>query len=363
MKDNNINKCITTIAVLFAVSCHSLADTFIPVNHPSLRYIGRTEQADDHIRYTYPGVQIKVNFNGTFLKMKVKPNSGYYMVEIDKQKPYKLQSPETDSVMTVAEKLRQGLHHATITYISEGLTFRPAFYGFFIDNDGKIAAASKLPKRKIEFIGNSITCGFGIEGKEAKEAFSYATENQFYTYAAVAARNLNAQCFVVARSGIGIYRNCNGKPTGDVGVMPDVYPYTQFGTTGEKWDFERYTPNVVCINLGTNDTTKPSYDTDLLFNAFWNFYKTVRHNYPDAKIVFLTGSMIKKDSKRLKDLTKTLNKVKADAEMLGDGEVYRFDFTPEDGSLGYGSCYHPSLARQAKMGEELTKFLKKIMKW
>ena len=53
----------------------------------------------------------------------------------------------------------------------------------------------------------------------------------------------------------------------------------------------------------------------------------------------------------------------ADAAMRGDNEVYRMDFTPDDGSLGFGSQGHPSMRRQALMGEELTTYLRNLMQW
>ena len=39
------------------------------------------------------------------------------------------------------------------------------------------------------------------------------------------------------------------------------------------------------------------------------------------------------------------------------------NFTPDDSSLGMGSQGHPSLRRQALMGEELTAFLRELMSW
>ena len=44
-------------------------------------------------------------------------------------------------------------------------------------------------------------------------------------------------------------------------------------------------------------------------------------------------------------------------------EVYRFDMSPQTGSLGIGASYHPSMRQHQKMASELTAFLKKLMKW
>lgn len=54
-----------------------------------------------------------------------------------------------------------------------------------------------LPERRIEFIGNSITCGYGVESENPSDPFTYETENHFYTYAARTARALKAQHLVL----------------------------------------------------------------------------------------------------------------------------------------------------------------------
>lgn len=362
----NISRAIrlAAMAILATVSLAASAANFIPATDKQIAYVGRVSlQSGRYARFGYPGVQIRAVFQGTSLRMKMKPNSGYYMVELDNRKPFKIQCPEKDSVMSVAANLPAGEHRCTVTFCTEGLYHRPQFWGFLLDDGCVLIGRPFLPERKIEFIGNSITCGFGIEGATGKEKFRYSTQNQYYTYDAITARNLNAQCVLVARSGIGVYRNCGGKVQGDTEIMPAVYPYTLFGTKGEKWDFRRYTPDVVCINLGTNDTSGPGYDTTLLYNGFVDFYKTVRSHYPKAKIVLLSGTMIRHGSKRELELNGTLDKVAAEARRQGDSQVYRFDMTPEDGTMGWGSCYHPSMKRHARMAEELTAYLREITGW
>lgn len=117
----------------------------------------------------------------------------------------------------------------------------------------------------------------------------------------------------------------------------------------------------MCINLGTNDTTNPSYDISLLASAYVKFIHTIRGNYPKAKILLLTGTMVR--GKRLQDIqTAQLNAMET-LKQEGETNVYRFDFTPDDGSLGYGMFKHPNVARNKKMAAELVPFLKKLMGW
>ena len=87
----------------------------------------------------------------------------------------------------------------------------------------------------------------------------------------------------------------------------------------------------------------------------------VRAHNPKAKIVFLTGSMLL--DKELELAKKILDEVAAEANKAGDKEVYRFNMTPQDGNIGYGNDWHPSIWQHEKMAAELTAYLRALMQW
>jgi hypothetical protein len=117
----------------------------------------------------------------------------------------------------------------------------------------------------------------------------------------------------------------------------------------------------VCINLGTNDTSTQGADSLLLLNGFKQLYRQVRNHYPKAKIVLLSGCMM--NGLQLHSAQQAMNTTACYAHLQGDKEVYRFDFTPHNGSLGYGADWHPSMRQHEKMTNELTTYLKELMKW
>ena len=337
--------------------------TWIKPSDENIQYVGRINfQNPDAPSFTYPGVQINARFEGTSLKMKAKPMSGYFMVQIDGSSPYKVSfNAPKDSVVTLATALPYGNHEVRIMYANEGYQRMPEFRGFGLDEGCQLLPPMPLPMRKIEFIGDSMTCGYGVETMDEKEGFSDETANHYYTYAALSARALKAQHVVVARSGIGIYRNYNGPKTGNADCMPRVYDQTLFGVDTLKWDFARYTPDVVCVNLGTNDVSTDPYDKTMLENAYRDFYYTLRAKYPDTKIVFLSGCMLV--GRRLEHVQFALDAVVRQARLKGDEKVFRFDMSTQDGKLGYGASWHPSLYQQEKMAGELTAYLRGLMKW
>lgn len=337
--------------------------THISPSDAGFVYEGRISFANaDAPRWHYPGVQIRCTFTGTSVRLLTKPGSGFFICQIDDASPFKVESTtDNEGEITLATGLPAALHTLCITYAIEGLTKHPAFYGLSLDAGCQLGERPQRPARKMEFIGNSITCGFGIEGDGTEKKFSYSQQNITLTYEALTAQAFDARWQVVARSGIGLYRNCNGKRGGDYPTMRDYYDYTLFATSGERWDFNRYQPDVVCVNLGTNDTTNPGYDAELLKGEYIKFVKTLRSHYPQATIVLLTGTMIR--GQRLADVQAAQQAAVEAARQRGDKAVYRFDFTPEDGSLGYGTMKHPSRARHQRMAEELIPFISQITGW
>ncbi len=220
------------VTLLLALVCQAaLATETVPIRGTVV------SPADKHILYTgrisfsnperpawnFPGIQIVAAFEGTSLKMIAKPQSGYFMAQIDKAEPFKVAfTGKKDSVVTLATALPEGRHLVRLMYVIEGYEFYPEFWGFVLDEGRWLVEAPALPSRKLEFIGNSITCGYGNEGTNKEEHFDYATENHYYSYASLTARALEAQHWVVARSApicscsmniraMRLIRNCVGR--------------------------------------------------------------------------------------------------------------------------------------------------------
>ena len=358
----------------FSNKTFPLKGTFISPADQHIRYAGRISFTNpERPAWNFPGVQIVAAFEGTSLRMMAKPNSGYFVAQIDGAEPFKVAfRSANDSVVTLATALPDARHTVRLMYAIEGYEMFPEFWGFILDEGKQLVEAPAFPERKIEFIGNSITCGYGNEGTDRNEHFTYETENHYYSYASITARSLDAQHWVVARSGIGAYRNYGDAKTGSPrSCMPVQYEYTGYAYDlklreeptflKEKWDFSRYQPDVVCINLGTNDLSTNNYDLKLLKQGYQKLYQMVRAHNPKAKIVFLTGSML--TGKELGLAQQLLNEVTAEAQKAGDKEVYRFDMSPIAGEAWYGNDWHPNIYQDEKMAGELTAYLRGLMNW
>lgn len=351
---------LTTTVFIVVVSCVNTPITAkYTASDTHIHYMGRVlYAADDTVKFTYPGTSIITAFDGERIFMRVKPNCGSFVVKIDNSEPYKITIGDSSRVL-IADSLAWRTHHLQIMYAVEGYELKPEFYGLEVDGRLTSLRPEMIPQRSIEFIGNSITCGYGVEDNNPENHFDYATENHYKTYAAITARRLGARHTAIARSGIGIYRNYGDVREGSKEPMPAVFDRTLFGDSTYIWPHDREPdPDVVCVNLGTNDTSLDNYDISKLRSGYIQFINRLRLLYPESKIVMLTGSMLQ--GQALEDVKGTLNDV---VESMNDENLLRFDLTPQTGELGYGADYHPSEAQQEKMAGELVAFLCESMSW
>lgn len=75
------------------------------------------------------------------------------------------------------------------------------FQGFYID--GQALAAPQPLARSLEWIGDSLTAGFGAHGVHPPCETNQVTSTNYYSYARMVCGQLNANCSVIAWSGKG----------------------------------------------------------------------------------------------------------------------------------------------------------------
>lgn len=156
---------------------------------------------------------------------------------------------------------------------------------------------------KIEFIGDSITCGYGIEGVYMKDVFDTQQERSDKAYAFLTAKKLGAEFHCVSFSGIGIisqYVDPSVENPNTVISMPLLWPYTDkvlsknLGLEPEIWDERKFSPDLIVINLGTNDA---SYVREVegrrlsYVHGLRLFIEEIHRRSPKAKICCCLGVM------------------------------------------------------------------------
>lgn len=155
---------------------------------------------------------------------------------------------------TLVENLPDGEHTVSVVKQTEVGNGRAAVTELAVD--GEFLGAPEPKKIQLEFIGDSITCGYGNLGSAENNTFLTAEEDFSRTYAAAAAQLLDAELSCVAASGNGFYHDygCNTH-----NLIPELYRYIDkmldehCGNPPQKWDFSSDRRDAVILKLGQND--------------------------------------------------------------------------------------------------------------
>jgi len=318
-------------------------------------FIGRFDQSKpDAPVFAWPGTAIALRFTGTAIGVTLTDNgSNVFEVVIDgKHTVLTLQAGAKKYAL--ATGLAAGEHDLLLYRRTEASFNETTFNGFDLASSAYLPAV--LPTRRLEVIGDSISAGYGNEGT-LPCPFTAATENHYLSYAAIAARAVNAELYTEAWSGIGMLRNYEG---GTTNVMPDRYPRTLPDRAASTWDFSKFVPNAVLINLGTNDFAQG--DPGAPFQAaYTEFVTELRGHYPAARFYLAVGTMLSGES--YSKAATYLKAVIAARAAAGDDNLVLLEFGTQDSADGLGCDYHPSLKTHQKMADKLTAALKADLAW
>ncbi len=343
-------KFLIYILFLFSFLRLSAQTTLIPSNSSNIALIGRFDLSEPNkASFMYSGCTIRTIFSGSSIQILLKEqSSNYYTVILDGQ-THILKTNQIDSIYTIAENLTDQKHQLDIIRNTEWSTGNTIFKGFLINHQSNLFAPA-IKDRKIEFIGNSYTCGYGIYGKSHDEHFSYDTEDNYISYGSITARNLQAEYTAVCRSGIGMLQGYGGSSNFTQPLLFDEI----IQNSKVVWDYHSYQPQVVVIELGTNDISV-EVDAEKFVAAYQQFINKIRGYYPNATIICAAGPNPGGDKWEL--MQKMIHSV---VNHFAKDHVNYFEFR---NFVPNGSDWHPNAAEHQKMAKELTAYLKNLMKW
>lgn len=328
----------------------------------AVRYLGRVNPATKEL--TWPGTGVAFTFTGTKATISLGTVSGTssYSLWVDGKEPTIITNVASRTISTSG--LPQGKHKIVLRKRSE-----TNFGTVTISNittDGTFEP-DDVPKRKIEIIGDSISVGYGLDGKNPCTDTAIVQNNP-KTYGALTADALGADYDMVAWSGKGVTRNyASGSPDPSP-IMPQLY--TRYGANDAENSYTfppAATPDVVVINLGTNDfsylNVRPALNATAFTNAFLKFAREVESHYPKAEFFLMTSPMLNDDYPSRADAQKTTHKnaLQSVIKQLNSTKAHLVDW-PAQGS-DVGCDYHPNAATHAIGAKLLTDAIRETMKW
>jgi len=311
-------------------------------------------------------VLLKLRADDSVLDLAKEPLLPRFEIRLDGKKILDARLTAKDAAVTVFEGDEKRDAEIRLIKLNEGNSF---FALREILTDGQ---AEPLPEKplKMEFIGDSITCGYGVEGKSEMETFTTATENAAKGYAFLTAEALNADAVLTCFSGHGIVSGYTGDPTvrNDADLVPPYYekegrnefrlPTGKFAQETDR-DFSRFQPDYIVLNLGTNDLSWCGTDEARgreYAKLYTEFLKTVRRDNPRARILCTLGVM----GTGLNGMMQLA--AEEYCKETGDRQIRLLLLEEQNAARdGFGSDFHPNEITQRLLAGSVTDALEKWM--
>ena len=318
----------------------------------NLQFNGRWSHADGVSRASAPASSITFNAKASSITFTVEGHSRWRLDRDGKQ----IDQFEVDAKEEHTTKVDDdgSFHKYRFIKISESGVPEIKFYGITLD--GEFGDAPKPSSRRIEFIGDSFTVGYGCEGSSAEDAPEFDKTNASKGFAYLLASGFNADYQVNAFSGRGLVRNYDN-------IVPQwtlekLYDYTVMGSVAEypkpeRWNFENFHPQVIVVFVGINDFqgNPPYADKRKFKKAYANLLVKLRKAHPGVKFLLLSTKIWPND-----DLGPTVKEI-YDAEIAAGHKDLEYKHVYTSNVALHG---HPDTHSQEELANTLRPIIARL---
>jgi lysophospholipase L1-like esterase len=323
-------------------------------------FTGRTlTNADGSVSYDWVGVYLQTDFTGGSIVLEAsEKGTSYHNVYIDDQfvSRIKISGKEPQRIV-LAENLSNKIHRLRLQKITEAYNGCTTIHGFYLSKGGKLSPVAPK-KRFIEVFGDSYTCGYGTEASGPKERFKLETEDFDHSFACLIARYFDADYAVEAHSGMGMVRNYGDKKqTSEKNLYTrHTQIFDDYDSTA--YDFKAYKPDIVLIQLGTNDFSRNNTPTpDQYVGNYEKMIQSLRSHYGNVPILcilpYSAGTYLQTAFEVLKE------------RMSSDKDVHIAEPMLKIISMknDLGADFHPNTQGQQKIAMKLIPQISTITGW
>jgi lysophospholipase L1-like esterase len=332
---------------------------------PAVRYVGRTRTTGAGVECGWSGCRAIARFHGTAASVAIGESAGgkaFYDVLVDGTlQPDPINPTLAAETFVLASGLPDGAHTVEIAKRSEAFDGTETFQGFTFPNGGALLPPPQPAAHTVEFIGDSVTAGYGVLGASVACAGAADNTNARLSFAGVAAETLGADATYIAYSGKGVTRNYDHT---DSQMLADLFLMTTVGDGMPTWSFPANPRDAVVIALGANDfnTDNGGSPTKAAFQTkYGQLLALVRGKYPSATI-FATYTPTMFGS----GLATARLAIPAAIAALADPKTFFIDTIPDPDPTGTdttGCEYHPNVAYSAQVGAVVAAFIKLKTGW
>lgn len=332
---------------------------FLGPDHPAFSWRGWCDRRNPpSARLVWAGTGVVLRFRGTSGLVHLE---GRGMVEILLDGlPVALLGPDMPArPFRVAVPTPSGEHLLEIRKRTEPVAGTVTFRG--IDLEGSPLDPHPERSPSLLFLGDSLTCGYGVLAPDGTDGFEAATEDVFRSFAGIASGALGARFQASAWSGKGLVENFDRTTTE---TIPSLWRRSD--PSDPESDLEAPPrPDLVLVNLGTNDVFHRDPDWTLFEDRAVALARDLRRSFPGVPVAWLDGPALTdtalRDSRGRPRPLLTRIRVVLDAiaaKTAEEGPSLRFSLPPCDPAEPHGADHHPGLERHRLAGTDLAAFLR-----
>jgi lysophospholipase L1-like esterase len=347
---------------LNGTSCTGASPSSGPTSQPPgdvlshVHTAGRVEVSSSTVQYSWPGVYFEGRVRGTGVGIVLNDSAADYDVQVDGATVATLVTP--GQTTRWVNGLSDTDHAVRLVKRNESPWSSSEFGGFVAAPGGAILTKPAARSRQVEFIGDSLTAGYGDTSTSRDCAGDRVnrTTNADVSYGALTARRLSADYQIDAISGKGMVRNYNG---GDPGTdYRTYYDRALLSVAGDVWNPGTWRPQLVVVYLGTNDFSTAinagePWTADSLVaayrTAYSGFLQKLRTRYGASTTIVAVGDYVQQ--------------VVQERASAGDSRV-RYWFLDGTGLDFLGCDWHYSTRDHQLIADRLSTFIETLpMGW
>lgn len=355
-------------AMTALVVCGCAGSGVLPATDARVAIMGRVAVGDrGAARIGYPGVTLRVRFEAPSLSMRAATTTAAtrIAVAVDGGARRVVRLARGESTVVLADGLPAGPHTIEVVHRTETWQGIMTVRNFELGPGGRWLAPPEALRRRLLFIGDSVTCGEATDRRAdcADKHDAAATSDGGLSYGMLLGRALDAQVHLVCYGGRGLVRDwrgkhnvLNGPALFDAALPVDGRPIA--------WDHAAFTPDAVIVSLGTNDfnlALGAFPERHSFVAAYANFVRAIRARHHAAHVFLTEGAIVNDDKDPARPQKTVLRAYIADTVRgVRDPRVHAFASRHYPGD----ACNeHPTGADHEAMARDLEPLLKAALGW
>mgnify|MGYP001250027236 FL=1 len=333
---------------------------------PSFVESGRfTRTLSGGLTFHYAGSQIRFRTASRHLAFDIENSSDRrglvsFGVRVDGSPEIVVPIPRGRNLVPAVIGLPEGEKEILIYRRSDNWDGPATLHQVLLDSVDALKHPPTRPSRRMECYGDSVTAGggadaVGYEGMADGAVGLWGAEdwvnNGFHSYAALAARALNAEAHLLGIGGLAVL-NGTGYHDGPENMLGWETTWDKISPLREglePWDFSQFRPHLVSVALGQNDSSTLAPGDEPVPDHWKARYREILEQllpvHPEAAFLLFTTVLCHdlKWDRAIEEIAQELSLASAGRRI----EFFSFS------RAGIGTPGHPRFAEQEEMAAEL----------